>query len=125
LVIFYADKVTASMQHTMDETNRRRAVQIAYNQEHGITPTTVYKSREDILNQKSILDIRGKKPTIYIEPDIQDSIAADPVIAYMNKDQLAKLINDTEAKMKKAAKDLDFITAAQLRDELLALKKKV
>lgn len=125
LVIFYADKVTDSMQHTMDETNRRRAVQIAYNQEHGITPTTVYKSREDILNQKSILDIRGKKPTVYIEPDIQDSIAADPVIAYMNKDQLAKLINDTEAKMKKAAKDLDFITAAQLRDELIALKKKV
>lgn len=125
LVIFYADKVTDSMNHTIDETNRRRAVQIAYNQEHGITPTTVFKSREDILNQKSILDIRGKKPMVYIEPDIQDSIAADPVIAYMNKDQLTKLINDTEAKMKKAAKDLDFITAAQLRDELLALKKKV
>jgi excinuclease ABC subunit B len=125
LVIFYADKLTDSMQHTIDETSRRRAVQIAYNQEHGITPTTVFKSREDILNQKSILDIRGKKPVVYIEPDIQDSIAADPVITYMNKDQLTKLINETEAKMKKAAKDLDFITAAQLRDELLALKKKV
>lgn len=125
LVIFYADKLTDSMQHTIDETSRRRAVQIAYNQENGITPTTVFKSREDILNQKSILDIRGKKPVVYIEPDINDSIAADPVIAYMNKDQLTKLINETEAKMKKAAKDLDFITAAQLRDELLALKKKV
>jgi excinuclease ABC subunit B len=124
LVIFYADKVTDSMQHTMDETNRRRAVQIAYNQEYGITPTTVYKSKEDIINQKSILDIRGKKPTVYIEPDIQNSLAADPVIAFMNKDQLNKLIHETETKMKKAAKDLDFISAAQLRDELLALKKK-
>lgn len=125
LVIFYADKVTESMQNTIDETNRRRAVQIAYNQEHGITPTTVFKSREDVLNQKSILDIRGKKPIPYIEPLEKDMIAADPVIAYMNKDQISKLISETESKMKKAAKDLDFITAAQLRDELNALKKKL
>jgi excinuclease ABC subunit B len=125
LVIFYADKVTDSMQYTIDETSRRRAVQIAYNQEHGITPTTVFKSREDVLNQKSILDIRGKKPIPYIEPLEKDSIAADPVIAYMNKDQISKLITETESKMKKAAKDLDFITAAQLRDELNALKKKL
>ena len=125
LVIFYADKVTDGMQYTIDETSRRRAVQIAYNQEHGITPTTVFKSREDVLNQKSILDIRGKKPIPYIEPLEKDSIAADPVIAYMNKDQISKLITETESKMKKAAKDLDFITAAQLRDELNALKKKL
>ena len=125
LVIFYADKVTDSMQYTIDETSRRRAVQIAYNQEHGITPTTVFKSREDVLNQKSILDIRGKKPIPYIEPLEKDMIAADPVIAYMNKDQISKLISETESKMKKAAKDLDFITAAQLRDELNALKKKL
>lgn len=125
LVIFYADKVTESMENTIDETNRRRAVQIAYNQEHGITPTTVFKSREDVLNQKSILDIRGKKPIPYIEPLEKDMIAADPVIAYMNKDQISKLISETESKMKKAAKDLDFITAAQLRDELNALKKKL
>jgi excinuclease ABC subunit B len=124
LVIFYADKVTESMQATIDETQRRRALQIAYNAEHNITPATVYKSREDIINQKSILDVRGKKPAIYVEKEEVD-IAADPVIAYMNKDQLAKLINETEAKMKKAAKELDFITAAQLRDELLALKKKL
>jgi len=125
LVIFYADKVTDSMYYTIDENSRRRAVQIAYNQEHGITPTTVFKSREDVLNQKSILDIRGKKPIPYIEPLEKDSIAADPVIAYMNKDQISKLITETESKMKKAAKDLDFITAAQLRDELNALKKKL
>lgn len=125
LVIFYADKVTGSMQMTMDETNRRRAIQIAYNQEHNISPTTIFKSKEDIMAQKSILDIRGKKPVAYIEPDASDSLAADPIIAYMSKDQLSKLISETEAKMKKAAKDLDFITAAQLRDELLSLKKKL
>lgn len=126
LVVFYADKVTDSMQNTIDETNRRRTVQIAYNLEHNITPTTVSRTREEILNQKSILDIRGaKKPVAYIEQEDQTSIAADPIIGYMTKDQIAKLIHDTEAKMKKAAKDLDFITAAMLRDELLELKKKL
>lgn len=123
LVIFYADAVTDSMQKTIDETTRRRAIQIAYNEEHGITPTTIHKSREEILNQRSILDIRGKNK-YYIEPT-EPSIAADPVIQYMNKDQLEKLIAQTESKMKKAAKELDFITAAQYRDELFALKKKV
>lgn len=126
LVVFYADKVTDSMQNTIDETNRRRTVQIAYNLEHNITPTTVSRTRAEILNQKSILDIRGaKKPVAYIEQEDQTSIAADPIIGYMTKDQIAKLIYDTEAKMKKAAKDLDFITAAMLRDELLELKKKL
>jgi excinuclease ABC subunit B len=124
LVIFYADKVTYSMQTTIDETNRRRAIQIAYNAEHNITPATITKTKEEILNQKSILDVRGKKPAIYVESDTFD-IAADPVIAYMSKDQIQRLISETESKMKKAAKELDFITAAQLRDELLALKKKL
>lgn len=123
LVIFYADKITRSMQMTIDETNRRRAVQIAYNLEHGITPETIKKSKEDILNQKSILDIRGKKSRAYIEPE-EPSLAADPVVNYMTKDQLDRLISETDAKMKKAAKELDFITAAQYRDELFALKKK-
>ncbi len=121
-VIFYADKITGSMQHTIDETNRRRRIQIAYNEKHGITPTTINKTKDEILASKSILDIRGKKQA-YIEPDEVD-IAADPVIAYMSKDQLDKLIMETERKMKKAAKELDFITAAQYRDELFALKKK-
>jgi excinuclease ABC subunit B len=126
LVVFYADKITASMQNTIDETYRRRTVQIAYNIEHNITPTTVSRTREEILNQKSILDIRGvKKPVAYIENEDQSSIAADPIIGYMTKDQIAKLVHDTEVKMKKAAKDLDFITAAMLRDELLELKKKL
>ena len=124
LVIFYADKVTGSMQTTIDETNRRRAIQIAYNEEHGITPATVSKTREEILSQSSILDIRGKKPQAYIESD-EPSLAADPVVNYMSRDQLEKLMVETERKMKKAAKELDFITAAQYRDELFALKKKV
>jgi excinuclease ABC subunit B len=125
LVIFYSDKVTNSMQMTIDETNRRRAIQIEYNAENNISPTTIFKSKEDIMSQKSILDIRGKKPVAYVEPDSISNIAADPVISYLNKDQLSKLITETENRMKKAAKDLDFITAAQLRDEVLALKKKL
>jgi excinuclease ABC subunit B len=123
LVIFYADKVTDSMQNTIDETNRRRSIQMAYNEKHGITPKTVLKSREEILSQQSILDIRGNKDA-YIEPD-KPSIAADPVLDYMNRDQLEKTIADTERKMKKAAKELDFISAAQFRDELFALKEKL
>ncbi len=124
LVIFYADKVTRSMRETIDETNRRRSMQIAYNEKHGITPTTVSKSREEIIEQSSILDVRGKKSRAYIETD-DVSIAADPIVSYMSKDQIKKLIEETEMKMKKAAKDLDFITAAQYRDELFALKKKL
>lgn len=125
LVIFYADKITDSMQITIDETNRRRAVQIAYNEKHGITPMTVKKSKEDIRNQRSVLDVRQTlEPKAYIEPE-EMSIAADPVIAYMSRDNIEEMIKQTEAKMKKAAKDLDFISAAQYRDELFALKKKL
>ena len=124
LVIFYADKVTRSMQMTIDETNRRRDIQIAYNLEHGITPRTVSKSRAEILSSKSILDVRGNVPNAYVESE-ELSIAADPVISYMSRDQLEKLVAETERKMKAAAKDLDFITAAQYRDELFALKKRV
>ena len=123
-VIFYADKITDSMQDTIDETNRRRAKQMEYNRIHNITPTTVGKTRDEIVAQKSILDVRGAKTKAYIEPEI-DSLAADPVLQYMNKDQIQKLVHETEAKMKQAAKDLDFISAAQYRDELLALKKKL
>ncbi len=122
-VIFYADKITGSMQKTIDETNRRRAKQIAYNDKHGITPTTISKTKEEILEQSSILDIRGKKKA-YVESS-EPSVAADPVVAYMDRDQLEKLISTTESKMRKAAKELDFISAAQFRDELFALKKKL
>jgi len=123
LVIFYADKVTDSMQRTIDETNRRRSIQTAYNEEHGIIPATVRKTREEIMSKKTILDIRGKKDA-YIEPD-EPSLAADPVLEYMDREQIEKIIADTERKMKKAAKELDFISAAQHRDELFALKEKL
>jgi len=124
-VIFYADKITDSMQTTIDETNRRRAIQTEYNEKHGITPATIFKTKEQIRNQKSVLDIRGKaKPVAYIESD-EPNLAADPVINYMSKDQMETMIAETERKMKKAAKELDFISAAQFRDELFALKKKL
>jgi excinuclease ABC subunit B len=124
LVIFYADDITGSMQETINETNRRRVIQMAYNEEHGITPQTISKTKQEILDQKSILDIRGGKRHVYIEPD-EPSLAADPIVGYMSKDQIERSIKETESKMKKAAKELDFITAAQYRDELFALKKKL
>ena len=124
LVIFYADKITDSMRQTIEETNRRRSIQMAYNEEHGITPKTLRKSREEILSKQSILDIRGTKTRAYIEPD-EPSLAADPVLEYMSRDKIEKMIENTEQKMKKAAKELDFISAAQYRDELFALKKRL
>jgi len=124
LVIFYADTITDSMRKTMEETLRRRSAQMAYNEANGITPKTVFKSREEILNQKSILDIRGKQSQAYVEPEKPD-LAADPVISYLSREQLEKYIAETEKKMKQAAKDLDFITAAQYRDELQALREKL
>lgn len=126
LVIFYADKITGSMQQTIDETNRRRALQIAYNTQHNITPKTIYKSKEDIMAQRSILDIKGKQlPEYKTDIDSDVLIAAETSVgSYVDdSEKIKRLIEDTEAKMKKAAKDLDFITAAQLRDELMALKK--
>ncbi len=123
-VLFYADKVTEAMQLTIDETNRRRTIQQAYNDEHGIVPTMNRKSKEEIMNKRSILDIRGKQANAYVENETP-SMAADPVVKYMSRDDLEKLIKVTEGKMKQAAKELDFITAAQFRDELFALKKQV
>jgi len=118
-VIFYADKITESMQRTMEETNRRRDKQIAHNEKNNITPMTIKKE----MGARSILDIRAN-PKAYVESD-EPNLAADPVVQYMSRDQLEKLIMETERKMKAAAKDLDFITAAQLRDELFALRKRL
>ena len=123
LVIFYADKITDSMRRTMDETSRRRAIQMAYNEENDITPRTVARTREEILKSSSILDIRGNKAKMYVETE-ELSMAADPITDYMSREQFEKLINQAEKKMKDAAKELDFISAAQYRDELFAMKKK-
>lgn len=126
LVIFYADSISDAMQQTIDETNRRRAIQLAYNEEHNITPMNLRKSREEILEKRSILDIRGrKKEKFYYEEPEDAEIAADPIVEYMDRDQLKKLIKATEDKMKKAAKDLDFMSAAKYRDEMFSLKKKL
>ena len=125
LVIFYADKITGSMQQTIDETNRRRAVQIQYNIDHNIEPKTIFKSREDILAQKSILDIKGRNLPEYKEDMYEIPIAAEAAGEYIDKEKIKLRIEATESKMKKAAKDLDFITAAQLRDEVIMLKKRV
>jgi excinuclease ABC subunit B len=123
LVIFYADKITDSMRRTMDETARRRAIQMTYNEENGITPRTVSRTREEIIAAGSILDIRGKNLKAYVEP-VELSLAADPVMDYMSREQFKKMIDQTEKKMQQAAKDLDFMMAAQIRDEWFALKKK-
>ncbi|RYE21919.1 MAG: excinuclease ABC subunit B, partial [Sphingobacteriaceae bacterium] len=122
-VIMYADKITDSMQVTMDETNRRRDKQIQYNLEHGITPKTVGKSREAIIEQTSVMDFKGGVQQAYVEQDVADNIAADPIVQYMSKPELKKAIDNTKKEMLKAAKDMDFLGAAKLRDEMFALEK--
>jgi excinuclease ABC subunit B len=124
-VIFYADKITDGMQDTIDETNRRRSIQIAYNEANGITPRTVSRTREEIMAQRSILDVRGTEPTqAYFEKE-DLNLAAEPILAYASKGQLEKMVQQAEENMKKAAKDLDFLTAAQFRDEMMAIKKMI
>jgi len=117
-VIMYADKITNSMRISIDETNRRRKIQMDYNIKHGITPTTVLKSNEVI---ESLTKVAENKK-YYIEPE-RTSLAADPVMAYMTKPELEKQIKQTQKNMEKAAKDLDFIIAAKYRDELVDLRK--
>ncbi|OJV30861.1 MAG: excinuclease ABC subunit B [Bacteroidetes bacterium 37-13] len=123
LVIMYADSITESMKLTIDETERRREKQIAYNELHGITPETVFKSKEEILKQTGVLDIRRDPITYIEEEDAKPNIAAEPVVQSMNKDQLLKSIEATKDKMLQAAKDTDFLQAAKLRDEMLAMQQ--
>lgn len=117
-VIMYADKITASMRRTIDETDRRRAKQAAYNTLHGITPTAIVKEHTSTLGQYAkALDSKA-----YVEPE-NVSLVADPVLTHMSKDQLQKAIDKAKKSMKEAAKRLDFLEAAQLRDEALRLEE--
>ncbi|HAQ69760.1 MAG TPA: excinuclease ABC subunit B, partial [Flavobacteriales bacterium] len=121
--VLYADKITKSMQSTLDETNRRRAKQIAYNEEHGLTPTALNKGIDMMI--QSHASVRGKSYKSTEEMQMELGVAADPVIAYMSKEQLEKAILETKKNMERSAKELDFMQAAQFRDELFALQEKL
>ncbi len=123
-VIMYADKVTNSMQKTLDETDRRRIKQMKYNEENNITPKTLVKSVESIMGQTSVATHKDKHGKPYAE-NTEINVAADPVVQYMTKDQLAKAITKTRKKMEEAVKELDFIEAAHLRDELFGLEERL
>ncbi|MBS1742694.1 MAG: excinuclease ABC subunit UvrB [Bacteroidetes bacterium] len=128
LVIFYADKMTESMQKTIDETNRRREKQIAYNTAHGIVPTTIIKTKEQVFAQGSVLDVKGYDPSnpYSVAPD-EDivQVAAEEQEVYKTIPQMEKAIAKTKKEMEKAARDLDFMEAARLRDEMFTLQKEL
>ena len=128
LVIFYADKMTDSMQKTINETNRRREKQIAFNIEHGITPRTVVKSTKEVFAQTSVLDIKGYDPAnpYAIAPDENMiTVAAEEQAEYKTIPQTEKALSKIKKEMEKAARDLDFMEAARLRDEMFLLQKKL
>ncbi|MFN5641284.1 MAG: excinuclease ABC subunit UvrB [Sphingobacteriales bacterium] len=128
LVIFYADKMTDSMQKTIDETNRRRQKQMEYNQQHGITPKTVIKSKEQVFAQTSVLDIKGydpNDPKIAIPESGISAMAAEDQETYQTVPQLEKAIQRIKKEMEKAARDLDFMEAARLRDLMFDANKKL
>jgi excinuclease ABC subunit B len=128
LVIFYADTITESMQRTIDETTRRREKQVAFNLVHGITPRTVIKSREQVFAQTSVLDIKGYDPqnpyAIAADEDLV-TVAAEDQVIYQTIPQMEKAIAKTKKDMEKAARDLDFMEAARLRDEMFSLQKQL
>jgi len=128
LVIFYADIMTESMQRTIDETGRRREKQMAFNEEHGITPRTILKSKEQVFAQGSVLDIKGFDPANpYARASDEElvTIAAEDQETYQTIPQVEKAITRTKKEMERAARDLDFMEAARLRDEMFSLQKRL
>ena len=123
-VIMYADSVTDSMQLAIDETNRRRKIQLDYNVQHGIVPKTIIRSKDSILGQTKVADSKRSTRNYYVENE-ETTLAADPVVAYLTKDELIKMADRTRKSMEKAAKELEFMEAAKLRDEYMALQKMI
>lgn len=123
-VIMYADTITESMKKTINETNRRREKQIRYNEENNITPTQITKSLEAILGQTSVAGIQRHDGKAYVEKTGID-VAADPVVKYMTREEIEKAIQQTRKKMEEVVKELDFIRAAQYRDELFGLEARL
>lgn len=116
LVIMYADNITGSMQRTIDETNRRREKQMAYNKEHNIIPTQIYKTERNVL---------GRDVSAYQQEREREGVLEDPIVAHMTKEQLAKAVSAAKKEMEKAASELDFMRAAKFRDEMKALKQRL
>lgn len=128
LVIFYADQMTDSMQKTIDETQRRREKQIEHNTKHGIIPTTIMKTKEQVFAQGSVLDVKGYDPSnpYSIGPDEElVTVAAEDQEVYKTIPQMEKAVSKTKKEMEKAARDLDFMEAARLRDEMFRLQKEL
>ena len=122
-VLMYADRMTGSMTNAISETNRRRAIQMAYNEEHGITPKTIWRSHEEIMEQTSIAD-RMTRPTKSYGLNPEERLqVADPLLQYMSKKELGKQLESVRKEMEKAARELDFPLAAKLRDEMNAIEK--
>ncbi len=122
-VLMYADRMTGSMTNAISETNRRRAIQMAYNEEHGITPKTIWRSHEEIMEQTSIAD-RMTRPTKSYGLNPEERLqVADPLLQYMSKKELGKQLETVRKDMEKAARELDFPLAAKLRDEMNAIEK--
>ena len=121
----YADTITASMQLTIDETNRRRAKQLRYNEEHGITPTQIVKTLHHSLSRDDRPDIKELKRASGDKQAAAATMAADPIIEHMTRPQMEKLIAETTRKMKEAARQMDFLQAAQYRDEIIRLQQEL